>query len=118
MTDDPNFVEGIRLAIAQQPTVEQGLAALFRALSKLCHDAADGDHGQFAQLTALADAIDADPRAWSDAVLANTKAAELTMAPVMPVLPVQVQDAMPSHGSHHTSDKEKHDKAQDKGRRW
>ena len=102
---DPNFAEGIRQAILPQPTVEQGLAVLFRALSKCCHDAADS--GDCAQLGAFADAVDADPRTWSDAVLANTPAAHLTMAPNTPLPPVEVQAAMPKHDAHHTSDKGK-----------
>ena len=92
---DPNRAENIRLAIAQQPSVEQGIAALFRAIATHLHRAHESN--DLSELHALANHMNNDPRAWSDAVLANTPAAPQTIAPTVPQMPVYVQDAFRDH---------------------
>lgn len=89
--------ENIRKAIQQQPTVEQGVAALFQAISTAIHNAIEG--GDPGSLMALAKHVDGNARDWSDAILANTQAAPLTAGPRVPEMPVYVQDAFKSHGT-------------------
>lgn len=89
--------ENIRLAIAQQPTVEQSIAALFQAISTAIHNAVEG--GDPGALVALAKHVDGNARDWSDAVLANTQAAPLTAGPRVPEMPVHVRDAFKAHGT-------------------
>lgn len=89
--------ENIRLAIAQQPTVEQGVAALFQAISTAIHNAVE--KGDAASLLALAKHVDGNARDWSDAILANTQAAPMTAGPRVPEMPLHVQDAFKSHGT-------------------
>lgn len=92
---DPNRAENVRLAIASQPSVEQGVAALLRTIATHLHEAIETN--DMSQLKALADHINADPRAWSDALLANTPAATQTIAPTVPAMPAYVQDAFRDH---------------------
>ena len=107
--------ENIRKAIQDQPTVEQGVAALFQAISTAIHAAVE--RSDPATLMAIADHVDANPRDWSDALLANTQAAPLTAGPRVPQMPVYVQEAFQSHSTlqhnaeqHQANDKHgKHD---------
>lgn len=92
---DPNRAENVRLAIASQPSVEQGIAALLRTVATHLQEAIETN--DMSQLKALADHINADPRAWSDALLANTPAAPQTIAPTVAAMPVYVQDAFRDH---------------------
>jgi hypothetical protein len=91
--------ENIRLAIASQPTIEQGIAGLLRALATIIREAfADG--GSETSLNTLAElqqSIDQNPKHWSDAILANTVSAMLTAGNMAPV-PTYVADKFASHG--------------------
>jgi hypothetical protein len=68
--------ETLRQAVQRQPTIGQGIIALLRGI------AYSSQHGGG---DALAKAIDADPKAWSDAVLANTPEAVETATTLAPV---------------------------------
>lgn len=75
--------ENIRLAIAAQPTIEQSISALLRAVANrlgapVTDTGPDSAH-------ALATAITADPKSWSDAVLANTPLALQSAGAALPI---------------------------------
>jgi|SRR5581483_11577121 len=108
---DPNRAENVRLAIASQPSVEQGVAALLRTIATHLHEAIETN--DMSQLKALADHINADPRAWSDALLANTPAATQTIAPSVPAMPAYVQDAFRDHSVLAQETEQREDKQRD-----
>ena len=84
--------EIIRLAVERQPTVGQSVVALLRGVAYLCQ------HGKAED---FAKAFDANPKGWSDAVMANTPDAVETATLIAPV-PAEAQAAMapPAHGAH------------------
>jgi hypothetical protein len=91
-----SHAENIRLVIAKQTTVAGSLQALLRAIASTIHEGvAKADP---TALEAFADHIDADPKSWSDAVMANTPLANETVLPIQGVSP-DVQEAFASHGS-------------------
>jgi hypothetical protein len=75
----------IRLAIASQPTVEQSVNALIRAIANSINAPVTDTGPDSAH--ALAAHMADDPKSWSDAVLANTPLASQS-APVALPLPV------------------------------
>src|SRR5690348_1277803 len=100
--------ENIRQAIALQPSIEQGIAALFQAIATAIQNAVE--NGDPNGLMALAKHVNEDPRSWSDAVLANTEAATLTAAPRVPQVPTHMQDAFKSHGTlQHDAEQARHE---------
>jgi hypothetical protein len=91
-----SHAENIRLVIAKQTTVAGSLQALLRAIASTIHEGvAKADPSG---LEAFADHIDADPKSWSDAVMANTPLANETVLPIQGVSP-DVQEAFASHGT-------------------
>ena len=89
--------ENVRLVIAKQTTIAGSIQALLRAVCSVCGNAlAKGDPGA---IQAFIDHIDADPKSWSDAVMANTPQAQETVYPVENV-PLEVQDAFRTHAAH------------------
>jgi hypothetical protein len=95
MSTDP---ENIRQVIAKQPTPAQGVAALLRAVSTAIHQSVDKPDPE--GLLRFAKHIDNDPRAWIDAVFANTPQAMQTYPLELSTLPEDVRDAFAVHGSH------------------
>lgn len=91
-----SHAENIRLVIAKQTSVAGSLQALLRAIASTIHEGvAKADPSG---LEAFADHIDADPKSWSDAVMANTPLANETVLPIQGVSP-DVQEAFASHGT-------------------
>lgn len=99
MSGRSDDAENIRLAVAQQPSVEQGIAGLLRAVASMIRDAmSDGGSAQsLGALTQLQQSIDANPKGWSDAILANTVSAALTVGNLAPV-PTYVAERFAAHG--------------------
>ena len=73
----------VRLAVASQPTVAQGIIALMRAFVSHVHRAFDLDDPS--PLKALATSLDTEPKAWTDAILANTTSAPLSATLTEPI---------------------------------
>jgi hypothetical protein len=93
---DPNTVENVRLTIAKQGTIEQGIAGLLRAVSNIIRHALDNNDRT--GLVSLAKSFDEDPKQWADAIQANTVAAVMTAGSFAHV-PTYVQDAFAAPGS-------------------
>ena len=79
MPPAPPLPEDIRQVIAAQKTVPEGIMGLLRAVTSQCYAAINAD--DFGQIKALADSISNDPKAWSDAIMANTPHALETAGP-------------------------------------
>jgi hypothetical protein len=78
--------------VQKQPTIAQGVIALLRGVAySIQHGGGE----------AFAKAFDADPKAWSDAVLANTSEAVETAAMMLAPVPSDVAAAVapPPHGT-------------------
>ena len=82
--------ETLRLAVAQQPSVGQSVQALLQAVCSVIGEALE--KADPSKLQAFCDAIGADPKSWSDAVVANTPDAVQSTAPFVG-LPGHVQEA-------------------------
>lgn len=93
---DPNLVENVRLTIAKQGSVEQGINGLLRAISNIVRDSLD--RNDRTTLVSLAKSFDEDPKQWADAIQANTVAAALT-AGTFAHVPTYVQDAFKVPGA-------------------
>ena len=88
--------ENVRLVIAKQTTVAGSLQALMRAIANTMHEAVE--KGEPGALEAFADHIDADPKAWTDAVMANTPLAQETVLPISGVTP-DTESAFATHAA-------------------
>lgn len=88
--------ENIRLTIAKQETAEQSVALLLRAMCTAIHDAVDKPDPE--HLVQIASHIDDNPKAWIDAVFANTPMADKTRGIELPSLSTEVRDAFAEHG--------------------
>ena len=73
----------VRLAVASQPTVAQGIIALLRTFVSHVHRAFEQDDPS--PLKALATSLDSEPKAWTDAILANTTSAPLSATLTEPI---------------------------------
>jgi hypothetical protein len=73
----------VRLAVASQPTVAQGIVALLRSFVSHVNRAFELDDP--APLKSLAVSLDTEAKAWTDAVLANTTSAPLSATLTEPV---------------------------------
>jgi|SRR5215469_3262925 len=67
--------DSIKMQVDIQPTVQQSVTALLRGVSFLC------SHGRGEEFSK---AFEADPKGWSDAVLANTASAVETATLFVP----------------------------------
>lgn len=86
----------VRNVVNAQPTVAASVAALLTAVSGVIQRALDS--ADPAMLKHFADAINADPKAWVDAVQANTPSAVLTATPFLAV-PSDLQDVFTAHAA-------------------
>ena len=68
--------ENYRLAVAQQPSIGQSVQALLQAVCSVIGEALE--KADPSKLQAFSDKISEDPKAWSDAVQANTPYATQT----------------------------------------
>jgi hypothetical protein len=88
--------ENIRLTIAKQGSVGQSVALLLRAFCTAVNDAVDEPNPE--RLVQLARHIDDNPKAWIDAIMANTPQAEETEGISLVQLDTNVRDAFAEHG--------------------
>lgn len=95
----PTDAESLRQVVAHQPTVEGSLAALLQAIFSVMSEALE--RGEPARLAAFRDKLGDDPKAWRDAVLANTPSAVLSTGPFVG-LPSDVQKAFDQYAMQHS----------------
>jgi hypothetical protein len=76
--DSESVVRGV---IAAQTNLPASVGALVRYLTNVCDAAENGDH---AALKVLTDSLQADPKAWYDAVFVNTEEAIVASGTVIP----------------------------------
>jgi hypothetical protein len=95
--------ENVRQVIAAQTSIGASVQALLRAVSAMIGNALN--KGDPSALQAFADHIDANPKAWSDAVQANTSLAAYTVEPLQNV-PPYVADKFALHASRLNSQRE------------
>lgn len=89
--------ENLRLSVARQPTVGQSVLALLQAVCAVIGEALE--KGDPSKLQAFCEHIGADPKSWSDAVVANTPDAAQSGAPFVG-LPSEVQEAFAKYAMH------------------
>lgn len=97
-TGQQSEAENLRLAVAQQPTVEGSLAALLQGVFAVISEALD--KGEPVRLQAFRDRLGDDPKAWRDAVVANTPSAMVSVGPFVG-LPTDVQKAFNTYAMQH-----------------